>query len=152
MNPKALHVNYLDESISQGPIHPRRYTLTHSDQTGDMFLTIGPEYDQAAISGWYTRLMRDEVLAEFLVGDEGPELHVYCHVSGGLVIGSARWRYRVFNYHLSDVLQALRYGDAGFIQANPSFDLSPITIHFQSTRRKYNRTEDWGLVRDYKNK
>ena len=34
--------------------------------------------------GWYVRLLRDEVLAEWCMPpDDGPlELHVYCHVSG----------------------------------------------------------------------
>ena len=41
---------------------------------------------RAQISGWYTRLMRDEVLAEWLEDEDGPALHVYCHVSGGLVL------------------------------------------------------------------
>jgi hypothetical protein len=149
MDPEKLHLKYTGGSDYQGPTNPRRYTLTHSDKTGDLFLSIGTEYDQEAISGWYTRLMRDEVLAEFLIEDKGPELHVYCHVSGGLVVGSASWRYQIFKHHLPDVLQAMRYGDAGFFQANPQFDFSPITIHFHSTRRKYNRIEDWGLVRDY---
>lgn len=41
------------------------------------------------ITGWYVRLLRDEVLAEWCApvgssngGDDGPALHVYCHVSG----------------------------------------------------------------------
>ena len=35
-------------------------------------------------TGWYVRLLRDEVLAEWCMPpDDGPlELHVYCHVSG----------------------------------------------------------------------
>jgi len=30
--------------------------------------------------------MRDEVLAEWKGTDDGPALHVYCHVSGGLFL------------------------------------------------------------------
>lgn len=34
-------------------------------------------------AGWYIRLLRDEVLAEWAVPQGGaPQLHVYCHVSG----------------------------------------------------------------------
>lgn len=39
---------------------PRAYTLTHSDRTGDLFLSIGPKHDEAQVAGLYTRLMRDE--------------------------------------------------------------------------------------------
>jgi hypothetical protein len=65
LRPDKLHVRCAGGVTPDGPITPRRYTLTHSDATGDLYLTIGPDYDRQQISGWYTRLMRDEVLAEW---------------------------------------------------------------------------------------
>ena len=35
---------------------PRCYTFTHSDKTGDLFLTVGSGFDFEQVSGWYTRL------------------------------------------------------------------------------------------------
>jgi len=64
LSPEKLHVVFKDHSKAEGPIMPRCYTLTHSDFTGDLFLTIGTSYDLKQISGIYTKLMRDEVLAE----------------------------------------------------------------------------------------
>ena len=34
------------------------------------------------IAGWYVRLLRDEVLAEWQLDGPSPTLHVHCHVSG----------------------------------------------------------------------
>jgi len=65
LKPEKLHVRFAAGVTPDEPITPRRYTLTHSDATGDLYLTIGPDYDRRQISGWYTRLMRDEVLAEW---------------------------------------------------------------------------------------
>jgi hypothetical protein len=96
LDPGKLHVRFAAGVAAEGPLTPRRYTLTHSDSTGDLFLTIAPEVDQKRISGWYTRLMRDEVVAEWQEGEEGAALHVFCHVSGGLVFGSAGMRYGIF--------------------------------------------------------
>jgi hypothetical protein len=60
-------------------------------------LTIGAEYDKKQISGLYTRLMRDEVLAE-LKNDGGQAvLHVYVHVSGGISFGFTGWRYDILH-------------------------------------------------------
>ena len=59
---EKLHVQFAAGVAPDGPITPRRYTLTHSDATGDLYLTIGPDYDRRQISGVYTRLLRDEVL------------------------------------------------------------------------------------------
>lgn len=89
LSPEKLHVCYLPGIGDKEPIAPHRYTLTHSDSTGNLFLAIGPDYDKKQISGWYTHIMRDEVLAEWKVNDKEPALHIYCHVSGGLVFGTA---------------------------------------------------------------
>jgi hypothetical protein len=129
---------------------PRCYTLTHSDASGDLFLTIGQEYDGDQIAGWYTRLMRDEVLAEWRDEGDGAALHVYCHVSGGLVFGTAGWRYAIFRRELSLVLEAFRHGDRQLFEAHPELDHAPIEVHFQSHRRRYRRKERWGTPADYR--
>jgi hypothetical protein len=150
LDPAKLHVRFLPGAAPEGPLPPRRYTLTHSDATGDLFLVIGPDYDQDAISGLYMRLMRDEVLAEWQFTGRGPALHLYCHVSGGLTFGPAAWRYRIFQQELPLVLEALRHGDAALYAADPALDDAPIWVHFRATRRRYQRTERWGTPADYR--
>ena len=130
LRPEKLHTAF-DPSISpEAPLIPRRYTLTHSDATGDLFLYIGGDYDQSAISGWQRRFMRDEVLGEWLMGEAGPELHLYCHVSGGFVLGSARWRYAIFQKELPLVLEAICFGDRPSFSKNPALESAPIFVHF----------------------
>jgi hypothetical protein len=149
LRPEKLHVKFIGDSDPEGPKSPRKYTLTHSDISGDLFLSVGTEYDHDAISGFYTRMMRDEVLAEYLQGNDGPELHVYCHVSGGLVVGSASWRYAIFQQHLRQVLQAFHHGDEVFLTANLEINNAPVIVHFHSTNRRYNLTERWGYLPNY---
>jgi hypothetical protein len=149
LRPEKLHVRLMEGVTPDGPVVPRRYTLTHSDASGDLFLTIGAEYDQEQVAGWYTRLMRDEVRAEWRTEADGPALHVFCHVSGGLVFGPAGWRYAIFQRELPLVLQAFRYGDRALVAAHPELDQAPIWVHFHSTRRRYRRTERWGTPDDY---
>lgn len=151
LHPANLHVQFGASLTTEGPIAPRRYTLTHSDTSGRLFLTIDQEYDRDQISGWYTRLMRDEVLAEWREADDGTvSLHVYCYVSGGLVFGTAGWRDAIFRHELPLVLEAFRHGDRHLIAAHPELDQAPIEIHFQSSRRRYRRTERWGTPADYR--
>lgn len=64
------------------PQHPRLYTLTHNDLTGQLLLTIGHQYNRKQLSGWYNRLLRDEILAYWQFGTDKPVLHIECHVSG----------------------------------------------------------------------
>jgi hypothetical protein len=150
LRPEKLHVQFGAGLAAEGPVMPRRYTLTHSDATGDLFLTIGQDYDQGQIAGWYTRLMRDEVLAEWRDEGQGAVLHVHCHVSGGLVFGAARWRYAIFQRELPLVLEAFRYGDRALFEAHAECDQAPIEVHFHSHRRRYRRTERWGTPADYR--
>jgi hypothetical protein len=149
LNPAKLHVQFTPDLVPHD-LTGRRYTLTHSDATGDLFLTIGPDYDRRQIAGWYTRLMRDEVLAQWQVGDAGPALHVYCHVSGGLVLGTAGMRYGIFQRELPLVFEALRFGDRALFEAWPELDRAPILVHFRATQSRYNRVEPWGTPADYR--
>lgn len=55
-----LSVTFLpcaDEGGPQLPA-PRRYTLTHSDITGHLKLSIGQQYNHSQLSGWYLQFFR----------------------------------------------------------------------------------------------
>ncbi|NIS82652.1 MAG: hypothetical protein GTO14_21175 [Anaerolineales bacterium] len=150
LNPEKLHTRLEANIDKDRPIHPRRYTLTHSDLTGDIFLTIGSTYNRKQISSLYTRFMRDEVLASWDQGENGPVLRVHCHVSGGLVFGSPSFRDAIFRRHMPLVLEAFRYGDRGLWEANPHLDRAPIIVNFAARQERYNRNEYWGLCEDYR--
>jgi magnesium dechelatase len=149
LNPEKLHVTFHAGTSAEELRLPRRYTLTHSDFSGDLFLSIGPGYDHRQIAGFYTRLMRDEVLAE--LKDDGQELslHVYCHVSGGIVFGTARMRNGILHQHMRMVLEALRCGEEKLVAAYPGLGRVRVWVHFLSNRARYNRVEDWGLFQEY---
>ena len=151
LNPNQLHVSYLTGTAPDSFILPRRYTLTHSDRTGKLFLSIGNQYDTKQLSKLYTKLMRDEVLAELTSNGDGLEFRVYCHVSGGFVVGTASWRYSIFRAELPLALEAIRYGDRALFERNTKLDNIPVYIHFQSTKRRLNNVEQWGTLSDYVN-
>ena len=148
--PEKLHVKYLGGAAADSPIAPRFYTLTHSDSTGDLFLSIGLCYDRNQISGLYTRLMRDKVLAELKKDSEEVSLNVYCHVSGGFVFGRAKWRYGIFSSELSLALEAIRFGDEALFERDPQLNNIPVLVHFKSKDKRYNKIEKWGSLGDYK--
>lgn len=149
LNPNKLHVNYMEGVSKADPVVPRAYTLTHSDRTGDLFLSIGTVHNYPQISGWYTRLMRDEVLAEWQFENE-PTFHVHCHVSGGFLFGTAGWRDSIFRQHLPMVLEAFRYGDRNLFITHPEMDKAKILVHFHAAHDRYNRTEEWRKFSDYR--
>lgn len=148
LDPQKLHVSFDDSLAEQIALIPRCYTLTHSDITGDLFLKIARKYDMEAISGWYTKLMRDEVLGEWQ--EEGrPSLHIHCHVNGGPVFGPAKWRDSIFRQHVPMALQAICSGDKPFITGKIRLHTAPVMVHFHAKQEALNRIEEWGKVKDY---
>jgi hypothetical protein len=151
LKPKKLKVTRLSGANVKALRLPRRYTLTHSDFTGALFLSIGSDYDTRATSGLYARLMKDEVLAELINDQDTMIFNVYCHISGGgFAFGGARLRFSIFRSELPLALEAIRYGDRTLFEQNPEFDQSPVYVHFQSTNNRFNKVERWGVIADYR--
>ncbi len=147
LNPHKLHTTFFPPTTSDSPIIPRRYTLTHSDRTGELFLTIASDYNYKQLKGWQTRIMRDEVLAEWQKNEKGYIFHVYCKVSGG--IGPISYRDRIFRRELPLVLETFRYGDKKLFNKYPYLDRAFTWIHFQSKKEKFNKIEEWGTLNSY---
>ena len=150
LNPEKLHINYLTGVTSERLLLPRRYTLTHSDITGKLFLSIGSDYDTKQISGLYTKLMRDEVLSELADEENSLVFRIYCHVSGGFVFGTAKFRYKIFQSELPLVLESIRYGDRVLFEHDPKLNNAPVFIHFKSNDRRFNKVENWGTMLEYR--
>jgi len=148
LNPDKLHVEFKETIDIQDFSLPRRYTLTHSDSTGDLFLTISSDYDENQISAFYTRLMRDEVLAQWVKNEEKFELHIYLHVSGGFCFGWAGLRDRIFRHHLPLVLETIKFGDQKIYENMPLLEESEIFVHFQSGKEKYCKDENYGKIKE----
>ena len=148
LNPDKLHTKFTSGTFPDSLTLPRRYTLTHSDFTGDLYLTIGSDYNMKQCSGLYTRLMRDEVLAELAETEKGYALNVYCHVSGGFALGTAKFRYDTYQKELPLVFESIRYGDAVLFE-NFEVDSIPVIVYFRSNKNLYNKSENWGIISDY---
>jgi hypothetical protein len=150
LNPGKLNVTYLTGTTPEHIDLPRRYTLTHSDRTGKLFLSIGAQFNSRQISSIYTRLMRDEVLAELSYQSGSPVFRVYCHVSGGIVVGTAGWRYRILQHEMPLVLEAIRYGDQALFEHNPELDTASVLVQFSSTNSRFDQVENWGIISRYR--
>ncbi|TFF97192.1 MAG: hypothetical protein EU547_04975 [Promethearchaeota archaeon] len=136
LKPDKVHIKWLTPE-EELPLEIRKYTLTHSDLTGNLFLSIGKDYDYEKIKKFYIRLMRDEVLAEWKKKREDQlELHIHVHVSGGFCFGTARFRDKILRHHLPSVIELFKYVESTSKE-------SPIYVHFNSKREKYDKIELW---------
>ena len=145
LNPDKLYVDFRTGVTMTEPVIGRKYTLTHSDITADLFLTIGLQFAYDKVNA-----MRDEVLAEWRSNNGFPFLYVYVYVDGQFGPAVSAVRNAIFRRELPLALEAIRYGDRRFFAAHPDLDNAQIWIRFDSTNAEYNRFENWGTPNDYK--
>lgn len=152
-NPSKLQVFYLPGvstcAVDEKMFVERKYTLTHNDLTGSLKLSIGREYNDEQLSGWYTRILRDEILAEWVVDEGMPKLHVYCHVSG-----QESWpappglRSFIFQREMKLVLDTIAYADREIIHRNKDMADACVFVHLASNIQPLNQVVRWGTLGD----
>lgn len=144
-NPDKLNTTFIPPMTESGPIEDRKYTLTHSDTTGMMFLDIGSVYNNSAID----QKLRDEVLGKWIICDNKPyTLIFYVYVGNGDFEESHR-RYNIFKEHLNLALQAIIYGDTVLFNKYPELIETPIYVKFDSTIPIFDNYEFYGYVKNY---
>lgn len=143
--PTKLNVKYKDDVSTKENIIPRRYTLTHSDETGELFLTIGKKYDLDSID--YN--MRDEVIASW-ENDGKYYLMINLEVDNELGLPNVIIRDKIFREELPLAITAIVYGDNLFLENNKELYDAPVIVKFNSNINEYNTIEEWGKIKDYK--
>lgn len=144
LNPEKLSVEFRKGVTTTDPIIPRCYTLTHSDITAELFLTIGLTYAYDK-----TNAMRDEVLGEWVKNGENYFFHVYLCVDQKFDPKVAAIRDYIFRRELPLALEAIRYGDREFFSSHPELNYVPIIVYFISTNPEFDKIENWGTFSDY---
>ena len=155
-DPDRVSVSFCEDSVlNDSPtslLKPRRYTLTHNDLTRHLTLSVSKEFNETQTSIWYTKLLRDEVLAEW----RSDGLHVFCQVSADgawWIRWAAPLRAIVFRQKLPLVLDTLRYAERNLFQKHPELLETPVYVNFSSVESaRKNRGESdkeyWGLLKD----
>jgi hypothetical protein len=144
--PEKLSVQYLPPASIFNPIDNRKYTLTHSDTTGAMFLSIGCHFDLEKINP----SMRDEVLGEWKRNLGQYTLTGKVYVSEGEFDQQlSNVRFMIFKRELPLALAAIVNGDKGFYTYHPWLLDAPIIICFESIFPEYQQTLYFGTPRQY---
>lgn len=144
-NPNNLETTFVEPMTPLGPIKNRKYTLTHSDQTSMMFLTIANFHDYAAIN----KVLRDELLGVWKVAEDNIyRVYFYAYVGETNFITSSI-KYGAFKYHMRLALEAIFYGDRHLFIKNPNLLDTPIVVKFDSSIPVFDNYESYGYVKDY---
>ncbi|XP_031493988.1 protein STAY-GREEN homolog, chloroplastic-like [Nymphaea colorata] len=139
----------VDEEKHPGNL-PRAYTITHSDITAKLTLAVSQTINRAQLQGWYNKLQRDEVVAEWKKMQGKMSLHVHCHISGGhlLLDFIANLRFYIFCKELPLVLKAVVHGDGNLFSKHPELEEALVWVYFHSNLKEFNRVECWGPLKN----
>jgi len=144
LNPKKVFVQYRDIMKPYEPVMGRKYTITHSDTTAELFVFVSENYAEDQI----TR-MRDEVRLAFEQTKNGLALIGSVIVDEKGVIGNPYIRNKIFYNEMPTALQALRNADRFLFDKEPNLDNTPVFIHFISSNPAYDKTYDFGVIGNY---
>lgn len=144
-NNQKVFVQYRDSMKPYEPVGCRKYTITHSDTTAELFVFVAESYADDQI----TR-MRDEVRVAWEQYKNGLVLIGSVLIDGEGIVGNAHIRNNVFYNEMPTALQALRQADRFLFDKRPALDKTPVLIHFISSNPAYDKTYDFGVIGIYK--
>lgn len=142
---RQVYIEFREPATALSPLTDRKYTMTHSDETGDLSVVIGTDYAEDKINS-----LRDEVRLEWTVVKDTPVLYGEVLVDGDTIsAGNAQARDSIFKREMPLALQAIYHADQQFFMANPELNETPVFIHFSSTQSSFNKLYNWGVIGEY---
>jgi L-rhamnose mutarotase len=146
LEPEKLAVSFIPPASIFNPMDGRKYTLTHSDTTEELFLSVGCVYDFSKVNA----MMRDEVLAEWVrvMGQYTLSGTVYVS-SGEFDKNLSKVRFMIFQKELPLAITAIVNGDNDFFTYFPWLLDAPIYMSFDSIYPDFNQVKYYGTPRQY---
>lgn len=145
LDPAKVFVQYRDTIMPNEPIMGRKYTITHSDDTAQLFVFVSKNYAEDQISE-----MRDDVRLAWELSDNGLALIGCVIVDSDDVKGNSFIRNKIFLKEMPKALQSLRRADRFLFMNQPGLDNTPVFIRFISNKPAYAKTYDFGIIGNYK--
>lgn len=145
LNPEKVFVQYRGIMQPNKPVMGRKYTLTHSDTTAQLFVFVATEYAEDQITG-----IRDEVRVGWEKVNGVLVLIGSVVVDGKGVEGNTYIRNSIFYNEMPLALQTLRQGDRFLFEKEPELDKAQVYIQFISDTPIYNKIYDFGEIGQYR--
>lgn len=148
-NPQKLSVQFMPPTNSIHPLEGRKYTLTHWEDTDELFLDIGTTYNFEAINPQ----LRDEIIA----GWQANWQHGFILIGKVDVDGNdpsedtSDMRSETFKRELGTALKGMIYGDLSFLYTFPFLLNTPIIIYFESSFPQFQKAYYYGTPQQYLN-
>lgn len=142
LNPLSFPITYASSEIISTLSLPRKYTSTHNDDLAEIYLSIGPTYNQKLLNTEEVRNVESQVLGKWVKKGRKYEIHLTVLVSTEKN-PQAQFRNEVFCREMGPVLEGIALAETALLEAHPKLGSTKIYIHFKSIEKKYDRVEYW---------
>ncbi len=143
-HPQKVFVQYRDCMQPTGSVEGRKYTITHSDATADLFVTIADCYAEDRVSR-----MRDEVRLAWEFHNGKPVLMGSVLIDERGMTENSCMRSQIFYREMPMALKALRWADRFLFCEDPCLDGAQVWIHFISCNPALDKSYDFGTIGSY---
>lgn len=140
-----VFIEFREPVTALEPLSDRKYMMTHSDETADLFVTIWTQYAEDKVGP-----LRDEVRLEWTILKDMPVLYGEVLIDGeGISPDNAELRDNIFKREMPLALQAIYHADQQLFTTNPELKNTPVFIRFLSTQANYNKLYNFGTIGEY---
>lgn len=121
---------------------PRKYTNTHNDETAEIYLSVGREYNKILLSSEEAVKVQSQVVGKWVKVGDKYEIHFKVLVSTEKN-PQAFIRNKIFCEELAPVLEGFALAETALLKLYPCLGNTKIFVHFKSIDKAYDRVEYW---------
>jgi hypothetical protein len=142
IDPNKLFSTYSNVSHTKFD-YPRFYTITHSDETGDIFMDIGDQPNKKLLNDPQTLKFQDQVIGEWITNMLILEVVLFRKN----IPFDEDFRLKIFNRELPRVIKIIKYLECSMFNRNPGLLDSKIVVIYRSDNGDY--SEELGMIKDF---
>lgn len=145
LDPLYFPIIYQNARVITSLTLPRLYTSTHNDDTKQIFLSIGPKYDEILLNTPEVINVETEILGKWVKKNDKYRIQLTAIVSTEKN-PQAQIRNIIICKELGVVLEGIAFAETALLKRYPCLKDTKIYIHFKSIDPAYDRTEYWGKL------
>lgn len=142
LEPLLAPITYESAEIITNFSLPRKYTNTHNDETSEIYLSIGHDYNKRMLESEEAVKVQSQVVGKWAKHKSGYAIHFTVIVSSEQN-PQAFIRNKIFCEELGVVLEGFGLAETALLKLHPELAKAKIYVHFESIDPAYARVEKW---------
>lgn len=139
LDSSLLPITYESSKIITSLSLPRKYTGIYNDNTKQLFINIGHNYDMKLIN---SDTDQSRIIGKWVKKHDRYQIYFTVLVSTKKN-PDAKTRKQMFCSRLGLILEGFVFAETALLQSRPALGATKIFIYFKSNNQKYERTEYW---------